>query len=124
MPTRTGSNTRTFTGYVISLLEYPRWHIEREVDFTDCPLSAGFDADDQRCQVCHFGSACRWLHRDSDMPTSDASLEDLLQVLNTAVEYLRAAGQAAPAHPGQCDCDTCEWLREATGFLRTHRYRK
>ena len=35
MTTLTGRNTRTIVGYVITLLDYPRWVIEREVDFTD-----------------------------------------------------------------------------------------
>ena len=33
MATQTGK-IRTITGYISDLLEYPRWVIERDVDFT------------------------------------------------------------------------------------------
>jgi len=34
MTTLTGRNARTLSGYVESLLDYPRWIIERDVDFS------------------------------------------------------------------------------------------
>ena len=61
MPTLTGQNTRTITGYVVTLLDYPRWIIEREVDFTSCHLSGGFYENDGQCSSCRFGEACHWL---------------------------------------------------------------
>ena len=35
MATQT-NKTRTITGYIADLLEYPRWILEREVDFSSC----------------------------------------------------------------------------------------
>jgi len=123
MPTLTGRNTRTITGYVTTLLDYPRYVIERDVDFTDCHLSGDFDERDRQCTSCQFGEACCWLNSNRTAPPPDASLVELLQALNKAVIYLRSTTQTEPPHPGNCECDSCQWLHEAMGFLRTHRHR-
>ena len=122
MPTLTGQNARTISGYVVTLLEFPRWIIERDVDFTNCDLGGGFEARDTRCASCQFGRACCWLNRHCAMPTASASLPDLIDALQTAVDYLRGPGMDHGTHQHDCYCDTCEWLREARGFLRTHRH--
>jgi hypothetical protein len=123
MSTLTGRNTRTLTGYVATLLDYPRWIIERQVDFTDCHLSGGFDETDTRCSACRFGAACSWLNTNRMAPSPDTPLEELLLALHTAIDYLRTPSDGEAPHPGFCDCPTCSWLREARGFLRTHRHR-
>ena len=123
MTTLTGSTTRTITGYIVTLLEYPRWLIEREVDFTDCHLAGRFDGDDEQCRNCHFGEACDWLNTNRSEPTLSSPLPDLLQALQTSVEYVRSDIRDAPRHDRGCDCDTCSWLHEATNFLRTHRHK-
>lgn len=122
MPTLTGQNTRTISGYIVTLLEFPRWVIERDVDFTECHLSGGFDEQDSQCVSCQFGRACCWLNRHRASPSPGAPLDDLIDALQTAVEYLRGSGIGQDAHQPDCECDTCEWLREARGFLRTHRH--
>ena len=122
MPTLTGHNLRTISGYVVTLLEFPRWIIEREVDFTDCHLGGGIEARDTRCASCQFGRACRWLNGHSATPSASAPLPDLIDALQTAVDYIRSAGMDYRSHRRDCVCDTCEWLREARGFLRTHRH--
>ena len=122
MPTLAGRNTRTITGYVVTLLDYPRWIIEREVDFTNCHLGGGFDASDRQCSICHYGTACRWLHLHGIAPRPDLPLPELLGALGAAIEYLRSSGQGGRHHFDGCECDTCQWLAEAQGFLRTHRH--
>jgi len=121
MTTLTGASTRTITGYVVTLLQYPRWLIEREVDFTDCHLGGNFDGEDELCRECLFGEACDWLNLNRSEPTVDTPLADLLQALQTAVSYIRDDARGTPMHDRHCDCDTCTWLNEATNFLRTHR---
>jgi len=123
MTTLTGTSTRTITGYLVTLLEYPRWLIEREVDFTDCDHGGTFDAGDARCRHCQFGEACHWLNRNRNEPTLNTPLAELLLALKTAVSYVRNNDPAADVHDQHCDCDTCEWLHEATNFLRTHRHK-
>ena len=123
MVSLTGHNTRTLTGYVITLLEYPRWVIERDVDFTDCHLRGTYDADDTRCVSCHFGTACYWLNVNRVTPSPNAPLDELVQALRTAVDYLRASTSAEPRHARDCECETCQWLHEAGGFLRIQRHK-
>lgn len=123
MPTLTGRNTRTIIGYAITLLEYPRWVIEREVDFTDCHRSGNFEVSDQQCVSCSFGQACRWLNSNHVAAPTNPPLDELVHALSTAVEYFRSSTRDTNAHPTHCECDTCLWLHEATGFLRTNRHR-
>ncbi len=44
MEMETTSKTRTLEAYVSDLLQYPRWIIEREVDFTGCRYDGHYNA--------------------------------------------------------------------------------
>lgn len=123
MNTLTGNSTRTITGYLVTLLEYPRWVIEREVDFTSCHLQGEFEASDPVCANCQFGEACSWLSHHRGEPSLSTPLPELLNALQTAADYLRGERLGPPPHTAECDCDTCQWLREASNFLRVHRHR-
>ncbi len=123
MTTLTGASTRTITGYLVTLLEYPRWLIEREVDFTNCHLQGHFGDGDAICMECRFGEACRWLTQNRTEPSVQTPLPDLVAAVQTAAAYVRGQLAADTRHECYCECDTCDWLREASGFLRTHRNR-
>ena len=123
MTTLTGRQVRTISGYIAALLDYPRWFIDREVDFTDCHLKGRFALHDRCCEDCRFGSACRWLNQNRLEPTPETPLPDLVDALRTAVSYVRREYADSADHARDCDCDTCEWLREASAFLRTHRHK-
>jgi hypothetical protein len=123
MNTLTGRQARTITGYVATLLEYPRWCIDREVDFSTCHLQGRFESSDARCVSCEFGQACRWLHLKGHEPMPDTPLTELVDALETAVTYFRRDCRESAHHVRQCACDTCDWLREANAFLRTHRHK-
>ena len=124
MTTLTGRNTRTLVGYVRTLLDYPRWVIEREVDFTDCHLGGDFSPTNSQCASCRFGAACRWLTTHRSVQLADATLDELLLALRTSIDFLRDGSAAARRHNSDCDCDECQWLREATGFVRHYRHRR
>ena len=113
MATETTCNARTLKGYVAELLVYPRWTIEREVDFTNCRRGGHHNEFLSECARCRFGAGCRWLDRHHALSPERASLDDLLAALEDAVACLgaRDAGPAAAA--------TREWLREAQRFLHT-----
>ena len=123
MTTLTGASTRTIAGYLVTLLEYPRWLIARDIDFTHCHLHGRYDADDEVCARCEFGSACRWLTSNGEKPTVDAPLTDLVEALRRAADYVRRERGSAALHGSDCDCDTCQWLHDANNFLRSHRHR-
>lgn len=122
MNTLTGTSTRTITGYLVTLLEYPRWLIARDVDFTECHLQGDFDPDDALCVRCEFGSACRWLSSNREPPSVSTPPAELVDALRTAADYVRRQRGSGELHGRDCDCDTCEWLHEASIFLRSHRH--
>lgn len=114
MNTLTGRRTRTITGYVFTLLEYPRVVIERDVDFTHCAHGGVHDPAAPDCTSCTFGDACQWLNRHRTTSLDEATLDELIDALATAADYL----QRTTRHDRHCDCETCRWLNEARGFLR------
>ena len=113
MATATGRNTRTIRGYALQLLEYPRWLIEREVDFTDCRAGGRFDGSLGECRECRFGAGCRWLDLHRTPSTEQASLDDLVEALESAVAYLTSSERP----PENQTAEMRSWLREAKRFL-------
>jgi hypothetical protein len=108
--------TRTLQAYVSKLLQYPRWIIEREVDFTGCHYDGHYNAYLPECVDCPFGHGCRWLDQQRAPDIGDAPLEELVEALGGAVEYL-----ASPKRrPEIVDDDMRAWMREARRFLRSH----
>jgi hypothetical protein len=113
----TTGKTRTLRVYVADLLRYPRWLIEREVDFTNCPHGGHYNAFLPRCAHCRFGRGCRWLDHQRTPDTRDATLDELIEALGAAVEYL----QSTQRQYSEEIADTRAWIREARRFLRTRR---
>jgi len=113
----TSSNTRTLRAYVADLLQYPRWIIEHEVDFTNCPHDSHYNAFLSDCAHCRFARGCRWLDRQRTPATDDASLEELVQALEGAVAYLQATTRRLALD----DAELRDWMREARRFLRHRR---
>jgi len=117
MTNQTRRNSRTLAGYASTLLEYPRWVIERDVDFTNCRHDGVYDERITECSNCSFGEGCRWLNQDRTPTTQAASLNDLIRALQSAVEYL----QVKEHQKRPCKCRTCSWLHEARHFLHARR---
>lgn len=115
MATETTSNTRTLKAYATELLRFPRWHIEREVDFTDCRHSGRHDTSLPECRECQFGPACRWLDQHRTSLADDVPLEDLIGAIESAAKYLQANAQKR----GGNSAEVLAWIREARRFLRT-----
>ena len=118
--TLTGRNARTLTGYVENLLEYPRWIIERDVDFTHCQFHGSFSATIETCTSCQFGDACCWLNLARSPEPQDDSLPDLLNALTEAAAYMQKFH--ADGHERACSCKACVWLRTARQFLHSQRH--
>lgn len=116
MTTQSGINSRTLTGYALTLLDYPRWHIERDVDFTHCRHAGVYDEAVTECVDCRFGEGCRWLNHDRKPMEQAATLDELLITLQSAIRYV----QPKLAHERHCGCRGCGWLREARHFLHGH----
>ena len=114
MAAQTSRNSRTITAYLAKLLEYPRWFIEREVDFTHCSQQGVFDAAVEDCANCPFGAGCVWLNQHRTPSAANAPFDELVTALDAAVLYV----QTAARHARGCRCATCAWLRDARRFLR------
>lgn len=117
MTIETTSNTRTLLAYATDLLKYPRWIIEREVDFTDCRHGGHYNAFLSECVECRFGPACHWLDLHRTPNIDDASLDELVHAIESACEYL----QSTPEHPEADDAELHDWIRETHRFLRARR---
>ena len=119
MTTLTGRNERTLSGYADSLLDYPRWLLERDVDFTHCEFQGSYTETTAHCVSCEFGVACHWLTRVRSPQGAENVLPELLQALTTAADYVQKTH--CQPHDRACECPNCVWLREVRGFLRSNR---
>ena len=117
MTTLTGSHSRTISGYLLHLLEYPQWLIECDVDFTHCPYHGQFDDSVEECQTCVFGKGCKWLRRYSSGALDNVPLTELVDALASAVDYVE--GRRKIEHPRDCACSECTWLKASRRFLRS-----
>jgi hypothetical protein len=117
MTTVTGSQTRTILGQLTLTLEYPRWLIERDVDFSNCVNSGHFNEFLPLCENCGFGPGCMWLNSARSADTSAAPLPELIAALRGAVKYI--SEHKAAGHDRHCDCETCQWQASARSLLRS-----
>jgi len=117
MTTVTGSQTRTILGQLTLTLEYPRWLIERDVDFSDCINSGHYNEFLPVCKSCRFGPGCLWLNTARSADTSDAPLPELITALSGAVKYI--SERKIAGHGRHCDCETCLWLVSARTLMRS-----
>lgn len=115
MTTLTPRCTRTITGYVSELLEYPHWYIERDVDFSACEFHGCYNGTAAVCRDCDSAAGCLWLNRRLSPTTDRAELPALIDSLQSAVRYL---GQRC-RHERDCGCATCHWIHEARAMLRS-----
>ena len=114
MTTETTSNTRTLRAYAIELLRFPRWYIEREVDFTNCSHNSRYNAFLEECLTCQFGPGCRWLDQHRTSLGDDAPIDELVEAIHCAAQYLQVTAQKQ----GGNNAEVLAWIREARNFLR------
>jgi hypothetical protein len=117
MGTLTGSRTRTITGHIVHLLDYPKWLIGRDVDFTHCDFDGRYDDTIAKCKECRFSTGCRWLVDIRDIDTCEADLDELTAALKSAVRYV--ARRDKEPHNRRCNCEQCAWLNSARQLLRS-----
>lgn len=111
------ANTRTLRAYASDLLQYARWIIERDVDFTDCRQRGSYDSSLPECVECRFGGACHWLDQNRSPSMEDASLDDMVDAIERACEYLESEKQM----PNANDPELHNWIHKAHRFLRARR---
>ena len=114
MTTETTGNTRTLNAYAIELLRFPRYYIERQVDFTECRNDGQYDVSAAQCVDCQFGPACRWLDQHRTSLADNPPLDQLTDAIESATYYLQKSTQQLGAN----DAEVLSWIREARRFLR------
>ena len=117
MATLTGTRTRTITGHLANLLEYPNWLIERDVDFTHCKFDGNFDDSQVGCVNCQYEAGCKWLTGLRNINPATASVSELTGALRVAIGYVGTRQSAG--HQKNCSCEACEWLCSARQLLRS-----
>lgn len=117
MAAETTGNVRTLQGYASDLLKYPRYVIERDVDFSNCRRDGRHNAFLADCMDCQFGTACFWLNKHRTPHVDDATLEALVEAIESACEYL----QVRVRQKGRNDAEMLAWIREARRFLHARR---
>ena len=117
MAMETNGSTRPLRDYVSDLLQFPRRIIEGEVDFTSCPYDSHYNPFLPECDNCQFGRACHWLDQRRTQTTNDAPLDELVQALKGAVNYLQSAHRRQESD----DAELRDWIEEASRFLASRR---
>lgn len=109
--------SRTLSAYAADLLQFPRWVIERQVDFTNCKHGARFSDTTSDCIECRFGPACYWLNCHRTPNTDNASLREMTGAIESACDYLSSLENQSSADKNDID----DWIREAHRFLGSQR---
>lgn len=117
MAAETTGNLRTLHGYACDLVKYPRFIIERDVDFTHCRRDGRHNETLSDCLDCQFGMACNWLDKHRTPDVDGATLEELVEAIESACDYL----QARARQKGKNDAEMLAWIREARRFLHARR---
>jgi len=89
MVSETTGNMRTLIGYATDLLKYPRFVIERDVDFTNCLHAGRHDESLAACTECQFGDACYWLNQHRMQTADDATLDEFVEAIKNACLYMQ-----------------------------------
>jgi hypothetical protein len=113
----TTANTRTLRAYAADLLQYARWIIEREVDFSNCRHRGQYQSSASECTECRFGAACLWLDQQRTPNLEEASIDELIEGIESASGYL----QSTERDPEVNDPELHDWIHKAHRFLKAQR---
>jgi len=99
---------------IIKSLAYARYQVQQHLELDDCPHSAQYDQQDQRCQKCEFGPECQWLCSNDEFAALERkSTETLVDALVFSLGYIDALITRWGHDSDECRCEACAWLREA-----------
>jgi hypothetical protein len=91
--------------------------MECDIDFTQCPYHGHYENFVDECETCIYGEGCKWLSSYTIGAMKEAPPTDLVDALESAVDYV--AGRQQDEHQANCACDNCKWLRKSRQFLRS-----
>jgi hypothetical protein len=103
---------------IIQTLAYPRLLVRGSMSLEDCEHNGNYAGGDSRCDDCEFALECRWLcNADEFAALERKPMEDVLDALDFAVDYVRAQTACAGHDSLTCRCNSCEWLRASELLL-------
>ncbi len=108
---------------IIDVLVYPRQVAKANVDLTNCPHSGFFKVLDKKCEQCSKSYECEWLNSTDEFNDLAAKpMEFLYRALTFGIDYVDAQVADQDHDADICECESCEWIRNARRLL--HEYSK
>ncbi|MFQ5982338.1 MAG: hypothetical protein ACE5KS_03075 [Woeseiaceae bacterium] len=99
---------------ILGVLAYPRQVAMANVDLSVCPHSGFYNSMDPRCIQCAKNYECEWLNSTDEFnDLAEKPMEFLYRALAFGIDYVDAHSVRARHDIESCDCDSCEWVRDA-----------
>jgi len=106
---------------ILDTLAYPRTVAMANVDLSACPHSGFFKVMDNKCQQCRKHYECDWLNSTDDFnDLAGKSMEFMYRALAFGIDYVDARSAIADHDIDVCECDSCEWVRNARDLAREY----
>lgn len=106
---------------ILEALDYPRQVAMANVDLSACPHSGFFKSMDTTCSRCAKNYECDWLNStDEFSDLAGKPMEFLYRALTFGIDYVDACNSVENHETNSCECDTCDWLREARLLVREY----
>ena len=106
---------------ILDALAYPRQVAKANIDLSTCPHSGFFKTLDNRCSACSKTYECDWLNStDSFSDLAARPMEFLYRALTFGIDYVDAQTNKQNHDAENCQCDSCEWLRNAREVSREY----
>ncbi|UCE89466.1 MAG: hypothetical protein JSW10_01075 [Pseudomonadota bacterium] len=105
---------------IVDALSYPRQLVRDGLDFEVCRHNGQFDSTDPDCLLCDDGPECRWLYdTDEFAALTQRPLNQLVGALEFAILSVTTHNMRWKHKSELCNCEGCNWLREAQELYDT-----
>lgn len=106
---------------ILEILVYPRRVAKANVDLSTCPNSGIFNVIDARCSECAKSYECDWLNSTDEFnDLGRKPMEFLHRALAFGIDYVDAHNTSVGHDGAGCDCESCEWVRDARHLAAGH----
>lgn len=104
-------------GDILAALDYPRQYIGMQLKSNECIHGGFFNKHDAQCLECDSRFECRWLNENDEcVALEKKSVEKLINSLEFSLEYIDGRIADWGHNIGECQCDSCQWLKQAEGI--------
>ncbi len=107
---------------IIEGLCYPRQVAKANVSLSTCPHSGFFKVMDSKCRQCSKNYECDWLNSTDEFNDLVVRpMEFLYRALTFGIDYVDAQVVGQEHDADRCECDSCEWIRNARDLIKEYR---